>query len=83
MVATFAMEIVRWHLPYGRASLWHLDSPTLSNTQGRTGCGKRYPRHHAALLTVPAGTDPADHIDVAGGERLCKSCLRAYVSEGK
>jgi len=84
-----ATTLVRWRLrrtERGRGAspltLWHFDSPTLSNTVGRTGCGRRYPRAHAALLTVPAGTVPADQIDVAAGECLCRNCLRAYASEG-
>lgn len=47
-----------------RFTRYHLTTPTLSDTHGRTGCGIRYPR-----ATAEYGT-------IADGE-LCRNCLRA------
>ena len=56
--------VVRWQRPGRRWTLWHLETPTLNDDTGRTGCGKRYPRNRA------------EHGRLADGA-LCRSCLRA------
>lgn len=66
------LTLVSWRKPYVSAharTLVHIDTPTLSDEYGRTGCGKRYPRDHAETRED----------DVS--ELQCRSCLRALRSE--
>lgn len=69
------LTLVSWRKPYVSAharTLVHIDTPTLSDEYGRTGCGKRYPRDHAETFETRED-------DVS--ELQCRSCLRALRSE--
>ena len=57
--------VIRWRRAGRRSmTLWHLETPTLSDTEGRTGCGRRFPRKDAETGAAADGA-------------LCRACLRA------
>lgn len=59
--------VVRWPgATTDRMSRWHVDAPVDADVEGRTQCGKRYPRRTAEVR-------PRDAVGA-----ICKNCVRAW-----
>ena len=56
--------VVRWRRPGRPYTRWHIETATLNDAIGRTGCGKRFERRLAEHGT-------------AGDGELCRNCVKA------